>query len=44
MTEHNLGKWQHVHDVHGKTFTIGEQQIAIFRIDGEVFAFDDESP
>ncbi len=44
MTEHNLGKWQHVYDGHGKTFTIGEQQIAMFSIDGEVFAFDDECP
>jgi hypothetical protein len=22
MTEHNLGKWQHVYDGHGKTFTV----------------------
>ena len=44
MTEHNLGKWQHVHDGHGKIFTIGEKQIAMFSIDGEIFAFDDECP
>ena len=37
MTEHNLGKWQHVHDGHGKIFTIGEQKIAMFSIDGEIF-------
>jgi nitrite reductase/ring-hydroxylating ferredoxin subunit len=44
MTEYNLGKWQYVHDGHGKTFTIGDQQIAMFSIDGEIFAFDDECP
>ena len=44
MTEHNLGKWQHVRDGQGKTFTIGGLQIAMFNIDGEVFAFDDECP
>ena len=33
MIEHNLGKWQHVHDGHGKIFTIGEKQIAMFSID-----------
>mgnify|MGYP000005112741 FL=1 len=44
MTEHNLGKWQHVHDGHGKTFTVGEHKIAMFRVDGELYAFDDECP
>ena len=44
MTEYNLGKWQHVHDGHGKTFTVGEHKIAMFRVDGELYAFDDECP
>jgi len=44
MTEHNLGKWHHVYDGHGKIFTINGQQIAMFSVDGELFAFDDECP
>jgi len=44
MTEHNLGKWQHVRHDQGKTFTVGGQQIAMFNVDGEVFAIDDECP
>ena len=44
MTEHNLGKWQHVYDGHGKIFTINGKKVAMFSIDGELFAFDDECP
>ena len=44
MTEHNLGKWHHVYDGHGKTFTINSKKVAVFNIDGEIFAFDDECP
>ena len=44
MTEHNLGKWHHVYDGHGKIFTINGQQIAMFSVDGELFAFDDACP
>ena len=44
MTEHNLGKWHHVYDGHGKIFTINGHQVAVFNIDGEIFAFDDECP
>ena len=32
MTEHNLGKWHHVYDGHGKIFTINGQQIAMFSV------------
>ena len=35
MTEHNLGKWHHVYDGHGKIFTINGQQIAMFSVDGK---------
>ncbi len=44
MTEHNLGKWNHVMDGQGKVFTINGQQVAMFNIDGELFAFDDACP
>ena len=44
MTEHNLGKWHHVYNGHGKTFTINGKKIAMFSVDGKLFAFDDECP
>ena len=44
MTEYNLGKWHHVLDGQGKTFTINGQRVAMFNIDGELFAFEDECP
>ena len=44
MTEHNLGKWDHILDGQGKTFTINGHQVAVFNIDGEIFAFDNECP
>ena len=44
MTEHNLGKWHHVYDGHGKIFTINGKKVAMFSIDDELFAFDDECP
>ena len=44
MTEHNLGKWHHVFDGHGKTFTINDKKVAVFNIEGKLFAFDDECP
>ncbi len=44
MAEHNLGKWDHVYDGHGKVFTVDGQQIAMFSIEGELFAFDDACP
>ena len=44
MTEHNLGKWHHVYDGHGKTFTINDKKVAVFNIEGKLFAFDDECP
>ena len=44
MTEHNLGKWHHVFDGHGKTFTINDKKVAMFMIEGKLFAFEDECP
>jgi len=44
MTEHNLGKWGHILNGQGKTFTINGHQVAVFNIDGEIFAFDNECP
>ncbi len=44
MTEHNLGKWGHVLNGQGKTFTINDHQVAVFNIDGEIFAVDNECP
>jgi len=44
MTEYNLGKWHHVLDGQGKTFTINGQHVAVFNVDGELFAFEDECP
>ena len=44
MTEYNLGKWHHILDGQGKTFTINGQRVAMFNIDGELFAFEDECP
>ncbi len=44
MTDHNLGQWHHVHDGHGKTFTVNGLQIAMFSIEGKLFAFDDACP
>ena len=44
MTEYNLGKWHHVLDGRGKTFTINGQHVAVFNINGELFAFEDECP
>ncbi len=44
MTEHNLGKWRQVYFGRGKTYTINGQQIAMFSIDGELFAIDDACP
>ncbi len=44
MTEYNLGKWHHILDGQGKTFTINGQHVAVFNIDGELFAFEDECP
>jgi nitrite reductase/ring-hydroxylating ferredoxin subunit len=44
MTEHNLGKWHHVYDGHGKMFTINGKKVAMFMIEGKLFAFEDECP
>ena len=44
LSEHNLGKWHHTLDGQGKTFAINGHQVAVFNIDGEIFAFDDECP
>ncbi len=44
MTEYNLGKWHYVLNGQGKTFTINGQHVAVFNIDGELFAFEDECP
>ena len=33
MTEHNLGKWDHIIDGQGKTFTFNGHQVAVFNID-----------
>ena len=44
MTEHNLGKWHHDIGQDGKTFTINDYKVALFKIDGELFAIDDECP
>ncbi len=44
MTEYNLGKWHHILDGQGKTFTINGLHVAMFNIDGELFAFEDECP
>ena len=44
MTEHNLGKWHHVYDGHGKMFTINDKKVAMFMIEGKLFAFEDECP
>ena len=41
MTEHNLGDWHDVYDGEGKTFTINDRHVAVFNIDGELFAFED---
>ena len=43
-TEYNLGKWHHVLDGRGKTFTINGKKVAMFKIEGELFAFEDECP
>lgn len=43
MTEHNLGKWT-PGLAQGKTFTINDQIVAVFKIDGELFAIDDACP
>ena len=44
MTDYNLGQWIHVYNGHGKTFNINGKKIAIFSVDGKLFAFDDECP
>jgi len=44
MTEYNLGEWHYVLDGQGKKFTINGQHVAVFNIDGELFAFEDECP
>ena len=33
MTEHNLGKWHHIYDGHGKMFTINDKKVAMFMIE-----------
>ena len=43
MTEHNLGKWTPGLSK-GRTFTINDQIVAVFNIDGELFAIDDFCP
>ncbi len=43
MTEHNLGKWTPGLS-QGKTFTINDQKVAVFKIDGSLFAIDDVCP
>jgi nitrite reductase (NADH) small subunit len=44
MTEHNLGKWEHVADNKGKTFSIDGRNVAMFKVEGKLFAFDDMCP
>ena len=44
MTEHNLGKWEHIIDGKGKVFTIGDRLVAMYKIDGKLYAFDDVCP
>ena len=43
MTDHNLGKWT-PGLAQGKTFNINDQIVAVFNIDGELFAIDDVCP
>lgn len=43
MTDHNLGKWTPGLS-QGKTFTINDQIVAVFKIDGDLFAIDDACP
>jgi len=44
MTEHNLGKWDYIFNSQGKTYTINGHQVAVFNIDGKIFAVDNECP
>ncbi len=44
MTELNLGDRHQIFDREGKTFTINGKHVAVFNIDGELFAFEDECP
>ena len=44
MTEHNLGKWDYILNSQGKTYTINGHQVAVFNIDGKIFAVGNECP
>ena len=44
ITEYNLGKCHHVLVVQCTPVTINGQHVAVFNVDGELFAFDDECP
>ena len=44
MTQHNLGKWEPGLAGRGKTFNINDQVVAVFNVDGSLFAFDDACP
>ena len=44
MTDHNLGKWVHNFEGQGQIFEIEGRTVAMFRIDGKLYAFDDMCP
>lgn len=41
MADHNLGDSHQVFDGEGKTFTINDKHVAVFNINGDLFAFED---
>jgi nitrite reductase/ring-hydroxylating ferredoxin subunit len=44
MTDHNLGKWVHNFEGQGQIFEIDGRTVAMFKIDGKLYAFDDMCP